>query len=124
MIFAFTAFLLLLAMGMPVVFVLGIAAALTLILLEPGIPITIIAQRIYDGLDSFVIMAIPFFVFAGVIMEAGGISRRIVDFASAIVGWIVGSVLMVSMVAATGIAAISGSGSADVAAVSGIMHPS
>jgi len=123
MILAFTAFLLLLAIGMPVVFVLGIAAALTLILLEPGIPITIVAQRLYDGLDSFVIMAIPFFVFAGAIMEAGGISRRIVDLASAIVGWIVGSVLMVSVVAATGIAAISGSGSADVAAVSAIMQP-
>lgn len=123
MILAFTAFLLLLAMGMPVVFVLGIAAALTLIVLEPGIPITIVAQRLYDGLDSFVIMAIPFFVFAGAIMEAGGISRRIVDFASALVGWVVGSLLMVSVVAATGIAAISGSGSADVAAVSAIMQP-
>ena len=123
MTFAFTAFLLLLAVGMPVVFVLGIAAALTLILLEPNIPITIVAQRIYDGLDSFVIMAIPFFVFAGAIMEVGGISRRIVDFATAMVGWIVGSLLMVSVVAATGIAAISGSGSADVAAVSAIMQP-
>ena len=123
MIFAFSAFLLLLAMGMPIVFVLGIAAALTLILLEPNIPITIVAQRIYDGLDSFVIMAIPFFVFAGAIMEVGGISRRIVDFASAMVGWVVGSLLMVSVVAATGIAAISGSGSADVAAVSAIMQP-
>jgi C4-dicarboxylate transporter DctM subunit len=89
MIFAFCAFLFFLAIGMPVVFVLGIAATLTL-LLTTDVPITIVAQRIFDGLNSFTIMAIPFFVVAGVIMDAGGISRRIVDFASAVVGWIVG----------------------------------
>ena len=122
MIFAFCAFLFFLAIGMPVVFVLGIAATLTL-LLTTEVPITIVAQRIFDGLNSFTIMAIPFFVVAGVIMDAGGISRRIVDFASALVGWIVGSLLMISVVAATGLAAISGSGSADVAAISAIMQP-
>ena len=120
---ALSAFLLLLLAGMPVVFVLGIAATLTLLILQPHIPITIVAQRMYDGLNSFTIMAIPFFVFAGAIMDAGGISRRIVDFATALVGWIVGSLLMVSVVAATGLAAISGSGSADVAAISAIMQP-
>ena len=120
---ALSAFLLLLLAGMPVVFVLGIAATLTLLILQPHIPITIVAQRMYDGLDSFTIMAIPFFVFAGAVMDAGGISRRIVDFATALVGWIVGSLLMVSVVAATGLAAISGSGSADVAAISAIMQP-
>ena len=56
-------------------------------------------------------------------MDAGGISRRIVEFATALVGWVVGSLLMVSVVAATGLAAISGSGSADVAAISSIMQP-
>ena len=123
MIFAFSAFLVFLAIGTPIVFVLGIAATLTLMLTQPDIPLTIVTQRIYDGLNSFTIMAIPFFVFAGAIMEAGGISRRIVDFASAMVGWIIGSLLMVSVVAATGLAAISGSGSADVAAISAIMQP-
>ncbi len=123
MIFAFSAFLVFLAIGTPIVFVLGIAATLTLMLTQPDIPLTIVTQRIYDGLNSFTIMAIPFFVFAGTIMEAGGISRRIVDFASALVGWVVGSLLMVSVVAATGLAAISGSGSADVAAISAIMQP-
>ena len=119
MIFAFSAFLFFLA----IVFVLGIAATLTLLLIQPEIPITIVTQRIYDGLNSFTIMAIPFFIFVGVIMDAGGISRRIVDFASALVGWIVGSLLLVSVVAATGLAAISGSGSADVAAISAILQP-
>ena len=123
MIFAFSAFLFFLAIGTPIVFVLGIAATLTLLLIQPEIPLTIVSQRIYDSLNSFVIMAIPFFIFAGAIMDAGGISRRIVEFASALVGWIVGSLLMVSVVAATGLAAISGSGSADVAAISAIMQP-
>ena len=123
MIFAFSIFLVLLLVGMPVVFVLGLAAAATLILTQPDIPLTIVSQRMYDGLNSFTIMAIPFFVFAGAIMDAGGISRRIVNLATALVGWIVGSLLMVSVVAATGLAAISGSGSADVAAVSSIMQP-
>lgn len=123
MIFAFSALLIFLALGTPIVFVLGIAATLTLMLTQPDIPITIVSQRIYDGLNSFTIMAIPFFIFAGAIMDAGGISRRIVEFASALVGWIIGSLLMVSVVAATGMAAISGSGSADVAAISAIMQP-
>ena len=123
MIFAFSAFLIFLALGTPIVFVLGIAATLTLMLTQPDIPLTIVSQRIYDGLNSFTIMAIPFFIFAGAIMDAGGISRRIVEFASALVGWIIGSLLMVSVVAATGMAAISGSGSADVAAISAIMQP-
>ena len=123
MILAFSFFLVLLLVGMPVVFVLGLAAAATLVLTQPDIPLTIVSQRMYDGLNSFTIMAIPFFVFAGAIMDAGGISRRIVDLATALVGWIVGSLLMVSVVAATGLAAISGSGSADVAAVSSIMQP-
>ena len=123
MILAFSIFFVLLLVGMPVVFVLGLAAAATLILTQPDIPLTIVSQRMYDGLNSFTIMAIPFFVFAGAIMDAGGISRRIVDLATALVGWIVGSLLMVSVVAATGLAAISGSGSADVAAVSSIMQP-
>ena len=123
MILALSIFLALLLVGMPVVFVLGLAASATLILTQPDIPLTIVAQRMYDGLNSFTIMAIPFFVFAGAIMDAGGISRRIVDLATALVGWIVGSLLMISVVAATGLAAISGSGSADVAAVSSIMQP-
>ena len=86
MIFAFSAFLFFLLIGTPIVFVLGIAAALTLIFVEPQIPLTIISQRIFDSLNSFTMMAIPFFVFLGVIMDEGGISRRIVEFAAALVG--------------------------------------
>ncbi|MGO4852316.1 TRAP transporter large permease [Phaeovulum sp. W22_SRMD_FR3] len=116
------AFLALLACGVPVVFVLGASAVLALVT-TTDVPVGIVSQRVFAGLNSFTLMAIPFFVFAGVIMDAGGISRRIVDFASALIGWVVGSLLQVACVAAAGLAAISGSGSADTAAISAIMQP-
>ncbi len=114
-------FLGLILIGTPIVFALGVSAALTLYI--TGVPMSIVSQRIFAGLDSFTIMAIPFFVFAGIIMERGGIAQRIIDFAAALVGWITGSLLMVAVVAGTGLAAISGSGSADTAATSSIMLP-
>ncbi|WP_353474731.1 TRAP transporter large permease [Salipiger sp. H15] len=117
-----SAFLFLLALGVPVVFVLGASAVLALVT-TTDVPVAIVSQRVFAGLNSFTLMAIPFFVFAGVIMDAGGISRRIVDFASALIGWVVGSLYQVSCVAAAGLAAISGSGSADTAAISAIMQP-
>ncbi len=122
MLVASLAFLFFLVIGMPIVFVLGIAATLAL-LFTTEVPIAIVSERIFTSLNSFTIMAIPFFIFAGAVMDVGGISRRIVDFATALVGWITGSVLMVSVMAATGLAAISGSGSADTAAISSIMQP-
>ena len=118
----FSLFLFLLVFGAPIVFALGVSS-LTILTLVRDVPVAIVAQRLYAGLDSFTIMAIPFFVIAGLIMDAGGISRRIVALADALVGWITGSVLLVSVIAATGMGAISGSGSADTAAISAIMQP-
>jgi len=111
-----------LVLGVPLVFVLGASAMVTL-LSTTNVPLTLISQRMFAGLNSFTLMAIPFFVLAGVVMESGGISRRIVDFSSALIGWVTGSLLHVACVTAAGLAAISGSGSADVAAVSSIMQP-
>ncbi|EPX85669.1 TRAP transporter large permease [Salipiger mucosus] len=117
-----SAFVLLLVLGVPVVFVLGASAVIALVT-TTDVPVAIVSQRVFAGLNSFTLMAIPFFVFAGVVMDAGGISRRIVEFASAVIGWMVGSLYQVSCVAAAGLAAISGSGSADTAAISAIMQP-
>ncbi|WP_414896580.1 TRAP transporter large permease [Rhodovulum sp. YEN HP10] len=116
------AFVFLLLAGVPVVFVLGASAVLALVT-TTDVPVAIVSQRVFAGLNTFTLMSIPFFVFAGVIMDAGGISRRIVEFASAVIGWVVGSLLQVSCLAAAGLAAISGSGSADTAAISAIMQP-
>ncbi len=118
---ALASFAALLLIGTPVMFCLGIAAAIALSI--AGTPMTIVSQRIYEGLDSFTIMAIPFFVLAGLVMERGGIARRFIDFAAALVGWITGSLLFVSVVACTGFSAISGSGSADTAAIGSMTLP-
>lgn len=122
MLVTFGSFLLLIFSGIPIFFALGVAAAMTLALTTTT-PLSIVAQRMYAGLDSFPIMAIPFFVLTGLIMERGGIASRIVDLAQALVGWIPGSLYGVSTVTGTGFAAISGSGSADTAAISSMMIP-
>lgn len=119
---AFIGFLLLLVSGIPIVLALGIAGLLT-IEFSTGAPVSIVAQRIYGGISSFTLMAIPFFVTAGLLMEAGGVARRFVTLAEALVGWITGSLYMVATVTGTGLAAISGSGSADTAAISAVMVP-
>ena len=122
MTFAIAGILVTLAMGVPVAFVLGITATLTL-WFTTDLPTVLIAHRFYAGMNSFPIMAIPFFILAGMIMETGGLSRRIVKFSTALVGWITGSLLQVAIVAATGLAAMSGSGSADTAAIASILTP-
>ena len=113
------AFLVLIAIGTPIVLALGVSAAMAIV--SADIPVGIIAQRMYGGLDSFTVMAIPFFVLTGIIMERGGIAKRIIDFAVALVGWITGSLLLVASVAGIGMAAVSGSGAASTAAISSIM---
>ena len=118
----FGSFLFLLAAGAPMVFVLGVAGALTLAI-DGSTPLVVVAQRLFNGLDSFPLLAIPFFVLAGIVMEQGGIARAIVELATALVGWVRGSLLMVATVTATGLSAISGSGSADTAAISSILMP-
>ncbi|MCT4578237.1 TRAP transporter large permease [Donghicola sp.] len=122
MIFAGGGFLLLLVSGVPIFLALGIAA-LVAIELTTTVPLSIVAQRVYGGISSFTLMAIPFFVASGLLMEAGGIARRFVNLASALVGWITGSLYLVAIVTGTGLAAISGSGSADTAAISAVMTP-
>ncbi|KMK64787.1 TRAP transporter large permease [Puniceibacterium sp. IMCC21224] len=122
MIWAAGGFLLLLVSGIPIVLALGIAA-LVAIEMTTTAPISIVAQRVYGGINSFTLMAIPFFVASGLLMEAGGIARRFVNLATALVGWITGSLYLVAIVTGTGLAAISGSGSADTAAISAVMTP-
>jgi C4-dicarboxylate transporter DctM subunit len=65
-----------------------------------SLPLTLAAQRLFTGADSFPLMAIPFFMLAGELMESGGISRRLFDFAHALVGFVAGGLAMVAVVAA------------------------
>lgn len=122
MMVTFPVFLAFILMGMPIVFCLGVAAALTLHL-TTSTPLVVLPQRLYSGLDSYTLLAIPFFIGAGLVMEMGGIARRIIEFATSLVGWITGGLLMVAVVAGAGLASISGSGSADTAAIASVMTP-
>ena len=92
-------------------------------MLTYDVPLAVVGQRMFTALDSVSIMAIPFFVLAGNLMKSGGISRRILDFADAVVGWVTGSVGMVTVVASMFFAALSGSSPATVTAIGGITIP-
>ena len=88
------------------------------------VPMIIIGQQMLKGVDSFTLMAIPFFVIAGGLMESGGISKRIVNFARTVVGHLPGGLAIVTVVASMIFAAMTGAGAATTAAVGGIMIPS
>ncbi|HKJ66171.1 MAG TPA: TRAP transporter large permease [Desulfopila sp.] len=108
--------------GVPIAFSIGVASVATLEFAS-NLPLTLAAQRLFTGTDSFPLMAIPFFMLAGELMEAGGISRRLFDFAHAIVGFVVGGLAMVAVVAAMFFAGISGAAAADTAAVGAVSIP-
>ena len=110
------------ALGMPIAFALLVCAA-ALMLLQGGVDTTILSQKIIEGADSFPLLAIPFFMLAGEFMNAGGISKRIVNFALAFVGHIRGGLGIVAIVAAVIMAAISGSAAADAAALATMLIP-
>ena len=77
----------------------------------------------FGGTDSTVLQAVPFFLLAGALMDKGGISRRLINFANVLVGWVTGGLAMVSVVASMFFAGISGSAAADSAAVGSVMIP-
>jgi len=110
------------AIGVPVAFSLiicGIALMAYLGIYDSQI----VAQKILDGADSFVLLAIPFFILAGELMNAGGLSRRIVNFALALIGHKHGGLGYVAIVAAIIMASLSGSAAADTAALAAILIP-
>ena len=112
----------LMALGMPIAFALlgcGIALMLHLDMFDAQI----IAQNVISGADSFPLMAVPFFMLAGEIMNAGGLSRRIVTVALGLVGHIKGGLGYVTIIAACILSALSGSAVADAAALSALLVP-
>ena len=113
---------LLIVLGMPVAFALGLGA-LGALLTEPSLPLTLVPQRMFTALDSWPIMAVPLFMLAGGLMDKGGMSRRIVEFASACFAFVRGSLGMVTVMASMVFAGISGSSTADTAAVGSILLP-
>ncbi len=114
----------LLALGMPIAYCIGLSATLTLLISVPALPaFTTIAQRMATGLDSFTLLAIPFFILAGQLMNRGGIARRLIDFAKVLVGALPGGLAFVNIVASMLFGAISGSAVAAASAIGGVMGP-
>ncbi len=112
----------LLLTGTPISIALGMAVLVFLFTLS-SIPVEIISQKLFTGLDSFAIMAIPFFILSGTFLTAGGVAARIVRFATALVGSVRGGLAMSAVLSCAFFAAISGSSPATVVAIGSIMLP-
>ncbi len=117
----FGSFSLLLVMGTPVAFCLGVSSFLTVLYM--GLPPMVVFQRLNSGISAFALIAVPFFIYAGDIMVRGGIAGRIVAFAGAMVGHVRGGLGQVNIATSTLFGGISGSAVAEAAAVGGIMIP-
>lgn len=117
-------FIILLVIGVPIAFSIGISGILTMLVSIDVVPaLTTFSQRMATGLDSFALLAIPFFILAGNIMNSGGIAIRLIDFARVLVGGIPGGVAMVNVLANMLFGAISGSAAASASAIGSIMQP-
>ena len=110
-----------LVIGMPIVFTLGIPGVLYIVLQD--IPRVMIPQKMFTGTDVYVLMALPMFIIAGNLMNRGGISNRLVNFASACVGFLRGGLAMVTVLASMFFGGVTGAGTAEVAAMGSIMIP-
>ncbi len=113
--------LFLLAIRLPIAFALGLSAAFTASYLN--IPLLVIAQKMVSGVNSFSLMAIPFFILAGEIMGQGGISKRLIDFSNVCIGRVRGGLSMVNILSSMFFGGISGSSVADTSSIGSIMIP-
>jgi C4-dicarboxylate transporter DctM subunit len=108
--------------GMPVVFALGLSGVVALFVAS-DLPLMLVPQRIVGTIDSFTLLAVPFFIFAGEVMERGGVSRRLIHLASCFVGHVRGGLAMVCVLSSMIFAGISGSTAADASAIGSIQIP-
>jgi len=117
-------FAILLFAGVPIAFAIGLSALAGLIVsLDVTSASTVIAQRMATGLDSFALLAIPFFILSGQMMNRGGIARRLIDLAKVVVGRLPGGLAYVNVLANMLFGSISGSAVASAAAIGGFMGP-
>jgi tripartite ATP-independent transporter DctM subunit len=114
-------FTLLLILGVPVAFAIGLSSVATIIV--AGLPVAVVFQKMVGGMQVFSFLAIPFFVFAGELMLYGGIADRIVRFANSLVGHVRGGLGMSNVVGCTLFGGVAGSPLADVSAIGSVMIP-
>lgn len=116
-------FVILLMLNVPIAFGLGISTLLAILAIG-GIPALVtVAQTMATGIDSFALLAIPFFILSGLLMGQGGIARRLIDFANALVGRFPGGLGYVNVLTCMFFGAISGSSAAAISSVGGFMIP-
>ena len=117
-------FIVLLAIGTPVAWSIAISSLLTMLVSFPAIPaFTTISQRMATGLDSFALLAIPFFVLSGQLMNKGGIAHRLIAFAKTLVGALPGGLALINVIGAMLMGAIAGSAMASASAMGSILGP-
>ncbi|MBI5751746.1 MAG: TRAP transporter large permease subunit [Hydrogenophilales bacterium] len=121
----FSVLFLLLLTGTPISIALGMTVLVFLAFVSTLSidTISIVSQKLFTGLDNFSIMAIPFFVLSGTFLATGGVARRIIHFATTLVGWMHGGLAMAAVLSCAFFAAISGSSPATVVAIGSIMLP-
>jgi tripartite ATP-independent transporter DctM subunit len=117
-------FLAFLAIGVPVAWSIAISSLLTMMVSIPMMPaLTTVSQRIGSGLDSFALLAIPFFILAGQLMNKGGIANRLIAFAKTLVGSLPGGLALINIISAMLMGAIAGSAMASASAMGSILGP-
>jgi len=119
----FWIFILLMAAGMPVVFALLAAPGLSLVIDGEGYFLKALLSRLYNGLDSFPLMAVPFFILAGEIMHTGGVTRHIVTFTQSMIGHFRGGLAQMNILSSVLFAGLSGSAVADTSALGKMLIP-
>ena len=117
----FSVFICGLALGIPVAITLGLSSLSYLLL--AGIPPVVMPQKMYAGMDVFVLLSIPGFILAGNLMNRGGITQRIIRFANSLVGWIKGGLGLTNIAASMLFGGITGTAVADAASIGGVMIP-
>lgn len=117
----FGLFFILMLLGVPIAFAIGASSLYALF--QADVPLMVVTQQMFQGINSFALVAIPMFILAGDLMAQGKVSERLVSFADSLVGFMRGGLSIVSIMAGMFFAAISGSGAATTAAVGATLVP-
>ncbi len=119
----FVSMLALIGLGIPISFAIALSTVFTIVLSIDSLPLTLVVQRIFTGMDSFPIMCIPFFMLAGELMSAGDISQKLVNLANVVVGRIRGGLAHINVLACMLFGGVSGSACADATSIGSILIP-
>ncbi|MCJ8285949.1 MAG: TRAP transporter large permease [Halomonas sp.] len=121
MLLLFISFVVLMLIGVPIAFTIGASTLVTLVV--QGTPLAVVPQQMFQGINTFALVAVPMFILTGDLMAQGAVSRKLVDFADSLFGFLKGGLSLVSVLAGMFFAAISGSGAATTAAVGSSLVP-